>query len=227
MQGKAMAAAEPPFGRVVMGSHGSALPHFVERLPDGMSACNIVGVWYNPSNKIYVNITATPTPGTFTASCIGSVGWKRAVITVTGPTAGYPQGRASLDVPSTAENTTGLLSTFAGAGAPVCSQLEWADKNMWALTPWANSSTPAAPGIPKMQAFSEGNGNEHRLSYKGYAQEFALLIESPVSFSNNAMIINTNKRLTDDKSPGPIGGPLPTNSISPPNADYRCVHPLA
>jgi hypothetical protein len=59
-----------------------------------------------------------------------------------------------------------------------------------------------------MQAFSEGNGNEHRNSYHGFANGIAQLIHSPTEFTNNAMIINTNKRLTNDNSPGPIGGPL-------------------
>jgi hypothetical protein len=71
--------------------------------------------------------------------------------------------------------------------------------------------------------FSEGNGNEHRASYKGAPAGFAQLIESPVTFVSDPMIINTNKRLTKDKSPGPIGGPQPRNSLAPLGADYQGI----
>jgi len=86
----------------------------------------------------------------------------------------------------------------------------------------------ASRGFPSLQAFSEGNGNEHRNSFKGYSKEFAQLIESPTTFTNNAMIINTNKKLTDDTSPGPIGGPVPRMSLAPKvvdgkGADYQAV----
>jgi hypothetical protein len=37
------------------------------------------------------------------------------------------------------------------------------------------------------------------------------------------MIINTNKKLTNDTSPGAIGGPQPRNSLAPPNADYQGI----
>jgi hypothetical protein len=37
------------------------------------------------------------------------------------------------------------------------------------------------------------------------------------------MIINTNKALTNDTSPGAVGGPLPRNALSPPGADYSGI----
>jgi hypothetical protein len=77
--------------------------------------------------------------------------------------------------------------------------------------------------FPWVSSFSEGNGNEHRNSFKGYAKGFAQLIESPTEFSNSAMIINTNKELTHDTSPGPIGGPVPRMSLAPKDADYQSV----
>ena len=59
-------------------------------------------------------------------------------------------------------------------------------------------------GFPNVQAFSEGNGNEHRASYKGYPKGYAQLLASPTTWINSPMIINTMKRLTGDTSPGPI-----------------------
>lgn len=56
-----------------------------------------------------------------------------------------------------------------------------------------------------------------------YAKGFAQLIHSPTTWTNNPMIINTNKRITNDTSPGPIGGPQPRNSLAPPNADYQGI----
>ena len=85
------------------------------------------------------------------------------------------------------------------------------------------SPNSTMPGIPLVQAFSEGNGNEHRVSFKGYAKGFSQLIYSPESFLCQPMIINTNKRLTNDTSPGPIGGPQPRNTLAPPNADYQGI----
>jgi len=76
-------------------------------------------------------------------------------------------------------------------------------------------------GIPRVQVFSEGNGNEHQGSYKGYARGIAQLIESPVTFLEGPMIINTNKRLTNDTSPGHINNQLlPINSLAPAGASY-------
>jgi len=79
-------------------------------------------------------------------------------------------------------------------------------------------------GIPRVQVFSEGNGNEHQGSYKGYARGFAQLIESPVTFMEGPMLINTNKRLTNDTSPGHINNQLlPRYSLAPPSAGYSGI----
>lgn len=75
-------------------------------------------------------------------------------------------------------------------------------------------------GVPVIQAFSEGNGNEHRASFHGYANGFSQHIYSPHSWQNDIMIINTNKKLTNDTSPGPIGDLLPRSSLAPVNASY-------
>lgn len=78
--------------------------------------------------------------------------------------------------------------------------------------------------FPAIQVFSEGNGNEHRASFKGAPHGYAQLIESPVKFLSGPMMINTNKRLTNDTSPGPINNELlPRNSIAPPGADYSGI----
>lgn len=62
-----------------------------------------------------------------------------------------------------------------------------------------------------------------RGSYRAFAKGVGQLIHSPTTWANIAMIINTNKRLTNDTSPGPVGGPLPKNSLAPPNADYSGI----
>ena len=38
------------------------------------------------------------------------------------------------------------------------------------------------------------------------------------------MIINTNKELTGDKSPGPIGGPVPRMSLAPEEIEGILAH---
>ena len=85
---------------------------------------------------------------------------------------------------------------------------------------WEKLQEPTFAGVPTVQSFSEGNGNEHRRSFKGYPSGYAQLIESPVSWANGPMMINTNKRLTGETTPGPIASLLPKNSLAPPNATY-------
>lgn len=86
---------------------------------------------------------------------------------------------------------------------------------------WRFEGSPEDPGFPSVQVFSEGNGNEHRGSFKGAPKGLAQLIDSPVAFLSGPMVINTNKRLTNDTSPGPINNRLlPRNSLAPPGADY-------
>ena len=72
------------------------------------------------------------------------------------------------------------------------------------------------------QAFSEGNGNEHRVSFKGFAKGYAQLVHSPVAFVNSPMIINMNKRLTGESTPGVVASLQPRLSIAPrgPDAKY-------
>ena len=80
---------------------------------------------------------------------------------------------------------------------------------------------------PNVQGFSEGNGNEHRGSYKGYAKGYAQVIKSPRIWANNPMIINTNKKLTNEKgtasSPGHISRLLPKHSLAPKDATYSGI----
>jgi hypothetical protein len=75
--------------------------------------------------------------------------------------------------------------------------------------------------FPSIQVFSEGNGNEHRRTFKGYAIGTAQLILSPEQWENIPMIINGNKRLTDDRSPGPVASLQPRKSTVPPNGPYN------
>merc|ERR1719460_1113633 len=83
---------------------------------------------------------------------------------------------------------------------------------------------PGISGMPRVQSFSEGNGNEHQGSFKGFAKGFAQLIESPVALFEGPMIINTNKRLTDDSSPGHINNKLlPRYSLAPADAGYSGI----
>jgi len=89
-----------------------------------------------------------------------------------------------------------------------------------ALPAW-DFADSSGSGFPRVQVFSEGNGNEHQGSFKGYAKGIAQLIESPVSFVEAPMIINTNKRLTHDESPGHVNNKLlPRKSLAPPGAGY-------
>lgn len=75
---------------------------------------------------------------------------------------------------------------------------------------------PAASKNPHVQVYSEGNGNEARAAFKHYPEGYGLNIESPQDFLTIPMIINTNKRLTGDTSPGPINHDLlPANAERP------------
>jgi hypothetical protein len=81
----------------------------------------------------------------------------------------------------------------------------------------------AASDFPQQQVFSEGNGNEHRRSFKGYAEGFAQLIESPATWANSPMIININKRLTGETTPGPVAALQPRYSLAPQPGPYNGV----
>lgn len=69
--------------------------------------------------------------------------------------------------------------------------------------------------VPTAQIFVQGNGNEHRRSFKYLAKGFTQLIESPNVFVLRPMMINTK----NPDGPG-RGGPLPKASRAPPGANY-------
>jgi hypothetical protein len=168
---------------------------------------------------------------------MGGKGWPAASGDITAPTTSSPEGGATLKcvAPSTHKcDDTGTFSS-AGGNSPPCTRLDWTSKNTWCKKPYcdnmpkkptpapAPAPTPSIPGVPHVTVFSEGNGNEHRGSFKAAPIGYAQLIQSPATWIASPMIINTNKRLTDDKSPGPIGGPQPVNSLAPPGADYQGI----
>ena len=64
------------------------------------------------------------------------------------------------------------------------------------------------------------------MSFKGYAKGYAQLVHSPVAFVNSPMIINMNKRLTGESTPGVVASLQPRLSIAPrgPDAKYSGVH---
>ena len=196
-------------------------------LPEG-ETCNITGRWLNHANHIYVDIVQTGK--TFTASCEGRAGWKDGVGNLTTPTKSQPQGGATLWRTGDKAVEHASFGESAASNAPACSEIIFGPGNKWCREPFCATAptpnpkpTPGPPGIPHVQSFSEGNGNEHRVSFHGYAKGFAQLIHSPTTWTNNPMIINTNKKLTDDTSPGPIGGPQPRNSLAPQGADYQGI----
>ena len=95
-----------------------------------------------------------------------------------------------------------------------------------ALRRWVrDSASPHINGVPHVQVFSEGNGNEHRRSFRGYPLGYAQLIQSPAVWANMPMIIDINKRLTDDTSPGVVAALQPRKSTAPrePSASYNGI----
>ena len=81
---------------------------------------------------------------------------------------------------------------------------------------WQAQTLPGADQdstVPVMQMFVEGNGNEHRRTFKWMPKGFAQYLESPTSFSPNFMMINTNNPDTPDW--GKRGGPLPKGGQMP------------
>ena len=65
----------------------------------------------------------------------------------------------------------------------------------------ATGASAGTEGFPNVQAFSEGNGNEHRASFKGYPKGYAQLLASPTTWINSPMIINTSATST---RPSPV-----------------------
>ena len=175
-------------------------------LPRG-AACNATGRWLNPANGIFVDIVQTGA-GTLVASCEGGKGWKGAKGNLTAPTQQQPQGGFTFRLPASPKSAAERASfgVSAATNAPPCSEITFTPSNKWCREPFCAAGPPVVPswGAPHVQAFSEGNGNEHRLSFHGFAKGFAQLIHSPTTWANNPMIINTNKRITNDTSPGPM-----------------------
>jgi hypothetical protein len=107
------------------------------------------------------------------------------------------------------------------ATAPIAPMAHGQPLPQWIVT--KSNMDSISVDYPNVQAFSEGNGNEHRGAYKGYAKSFAQLIKSPKTWANNPMIINTNKRLTDDMSPGYISRLVPKHSLAPEDSTYSGI----
>jgi hypothetical protein len=76
-------------------------------------------------------------------------------------------------------------------------------------------SAERASALLRTIMFSEGNGNEHRRTLRALSRGFAYLLHSPVLWDNSPMVINTNKRLTGETSPGPIAALLPRRAKAP------------
>lgn len=81
--------------------------------------------------------------------------------------------------------------------------------------------------IPTAHNFWQGNGGEHRKSFKYLPMGTGQLLESPKSFVLQPMLINTNFQGGSDPSAKNKTArqlfheaPLPKNSISPPGANY-------
>ena len=73
--------------------------------------------------------------------------------------------------------------------------------------------------VPTAQNFWQGNGGEHRMSFKHFPEGSGQLVESPVQFILQPMLINTK----NPKGPGPgrekrveDAAPLPKNSVPQP-----------
>lgn len=77
-------------------------------------------------------------------------------------------------------------------------------------------------GIPTKQAFGASNGGEVRQSFHGYAPGIAQIIASPHSIQITPMQIDTWNRDEMDlkNSTQFVAGPLPRNSLAPPDASY-------
>jgi len=83
---------------------------------------------------------------------------------------------------------------------------------------WSDDPVATAPTA---QFFSEGNGNEHRLSFHGYARGFAQLIHSPVAFAPGIMFINT-KDVTGTSRTG-HGSLIPRVAVAAGDVEYSAL----
>eukprot|EP00294_Goniomonas_avonlea_P005205 CAMPEP_0114558124 /NCGR_PEP_ID=MMETSP0114-20121206/10203_1 /TAXON_ID=31324 /ORGANISM="Goniomonas sp, Strain m" /LENGTH=847 /DNA_ID=CAMNT_0001743471 /DNA_START=21 /DNA_END=2564 /DNA_ORIENTATION=- len=70
--------------------------------------------------------------------------------------------------------------------------------------------------VPTAQNFWQGNGNEHRKSFKFLPKGFGQMVHSPEEFILQPMLINTK----NPDGSGTRGGPLPKSSMAPPGANY-------
>jgi hypothetical protein len=201
-------------------SHGKPLPRWsvAPHLPVAAAAAacsftagggNTSTLWLNPTNGVSVNITASPTaPNTWTADCVGPTGWRNATIVL-----GSDGRTATITVPGDrGADTTGTFATSTNVGAPPCSAIDWGSGGDWFLPAYA----PGRSTVPSIQAYSEGNGNEHRRSFHGYAAGVAQLLASPAFFQNSPMIINGNKNLAPDAgAPGVVSLLQPRKALAP------------
>jgi hypothetical protein len=110
-------------------------------------------VWYNPSNKISVNVTQLPGSQDFHASCMEGKGWPAATGTISAPTAEQPEGGLALKcvAPSTLHCTqTGTFERLEGTSLP-CTSIKWNEGGSWCKKPYCDAPAPApapAPAAP-------------------------------------------------------------------------------
>ena len=72
----------------------------------------------------------------------------------------------------------------------------------------ANDDNPSSP-VPTAQMFWQGNGGEHRKSFKHYAKGYGQFLESPAEFWLQPMLINTHGPDGETKH---VSGPISRNS---------------
>eukprot|EP00946_MAST-07B_sp_MAST-7B-sp1_P003171 g3171.t1 len=84
------------------------------------------------------------------------------------------------------------------------------------------SATPQTSTIPTAQNFWQGNGGEHRKSFKHLPLGTGQLIMSPEQFILQPMLINTNYPASPGQTPREAfhDAPLPKEALSPAGANY-------
>jgi hypothetical protein len=116
------------------------------------ATCNVTGMWYNPSNKIFVEMNQTGTD--FTASCVGSTGWKGATGTVSPSSSKAPQGKITLHH-GVATEYASFQPSESMEHAPACTQLTFHSKDGAASgTAWCR------------KGFCSGDSKKHPASLK-------------------------------------------------------------
>ena len=83
-------------------------------------------------------------------------------------------------------------------------------------------SDDEASTIPTAHNFWQGNGGEHRKSFKHLPKGTGQLVASPRDLILQPMLINTNNPAKPGQSARQAfhSAPLPSSSLSPPNANY-------